>query len=245
MENITDKVVVITGASSGIGEATALDLAKHGAKVICAARRTDKLQTLCERIKRDGGIAHYKECDVSNPKSFESLAQETIDKYGQIDVLFNNAGLMPLSYLRNLHTDEWERMIDVNIKGVLWGIAAVLPHMLENKGGHIINNSSVAGHHVWQAYAVYSATKHAVRVISEGLRQETDDLIRVTIISPGITKTELTSHITDQEVIDSFKGRFNYFVEADDIARAVRFAIEQPKHVDVSEVIVRASGQPR
>jgi NADP-dependent 3-hydroxy acid dehydrogenase YdfG len=245
MEGIKDKVVIVTGASSGIGEATALDLAAHGAKVMCAARREERLEALVNRIRDSGGEAQYRVVDVTDRVAVQKLVDNTLAALGPIDVLFNNAGLMPLGPLKNRHLDEWERMIDVNIKGVLWGIAAVLPHMLTRGQGHIINNASVAGHNVWPFYSVYSATKAAVRVISEGLRQETADKVRVTIISPGITATELTDHITDQDVLAKMSGRFDYVIQSEDIARAVRYAIAQPAHVDVSEMIVRATGQPR
>jgi len=245
MEGIKDKVVIVTGASSGIGEATALDLAAHGAKVMCAARREERLEALVNRIRDSGGEAQYRVVDVTDREAVKKLADNTLASLGPIDVLFNNAGLMPLGPLKNRHLDEWERMIDVNVKGVLWGIAAVLPHMLERGQGHIINNASVAGHNVWPFYSVYSATKAAVRVISEGLRQETGGKVRVTIISPGITATELTDHITDQDVLSRMAGRFDYVIQSEDIARAVRYAIAQPAHVDVSEMIVRATGQPR
>jgi NADP-dependent 3-hydroxy acid dehydrogenase YdfG len=244
-EGIKGKSVVITGASSGIGEATALDLAAHGAKVMLGARREDRLKDLVKRISDAGGTADHRVCDVTNRDAVRALVLDAVGSFGQVDVLFNNAGLMPVSFLKNLHLDEWERMIDVNIKGVLWGIAAALPHMLERGKGHIINNASIAGHGMWPSYAVYSATKAAVLKISEGLRMETGDKVRVTVISPGITNTELTEHITDEEVLGKLKGRFNYVIESEDIARAVRFAIEQPWHVDVNELIVRATGQDR
>ncbi len=246
MENLKDKTIIITGASSGIGEATALNLAQAGMRVMCAARREDRLKDLCARIKAAGGAAEYRVVDVTSLEEMKRLAQDTLAAFGQIDAIFNNAGLMPVSYLASLHTDEWERMVDVNIKGVLWGIAACLPHMLQRGRGHIINNASIAAHVISPTYAVYSATKSAVRIISEGLRQETGDKVRCTVISPGITKTELTDHITDQAVLDAMMPtRFNYAIEAEDIARGVRFALEQPWHVDVNEVIIRATGQAR
>jgi len=245
MEGIKDKVVIITGASSGIGEATARDLAQGGAKLMVAARREDRLKTLTDEIAQAGGTVQYRLADVAEREQVQALADETLAAYGRIDVIFNNAGLMPVTFLKNLHVDEWERMVDVNIKGVLWGIAAVLPHMLEHGHGHILNNASIAGHIMSPAYAVYSATKAAVLQISEGLRQETGDKVRVTVISPGITTTELTDHITDQDVLDNMGGRFDYVVHSEDIARAVRYAVEQPWHVDINEVIVRATGQAR
>ena len=246
MQDLKDQTIIITGTSSGIGEATALNLASAGMRVMCAARREGRLKDLCARIKAAGGVAEYRIVDVASLAEMKQLAADTIEAFGQIDAIFNNAGLMPVSFLANLHTDEWERMVDVNIKGVLWGIAACLPHMLERGRGHIINNASIAGHVISPAYAVYSATKSAVLVISEGLRQETGDKIRTTVISPGITKTELTDHITDQDVLDKLmKGRFDYIVHSEDIARGVRYALEQPWHVDVNEVIIRATGQGR
>ena len=246
MEGIKDKVVIVTGASSGIGEATAEDLALNGAKVMCAARREGRLNTLVDRIRQAGGTAEYHVCDVTRKDQVHELADDTIQTYGRVDVLFNNAGLMPLTLIKNLQVDEWDRTVDVNIKGLLYCIGAVLPHMLERGSGHIINVSSIAGHGVWPGYAIYSGTKWAVRAISEGLRQEVRDKVRVTVISPGVVETELTDHITDPEIRPkAMDGRFDFSLKSEDIARAVRYAIEQPDHVDVNEVLIRANGQLR
>ncbi len=244
MSGIKDKVVIITGASSGLGEATARLLAEFGAKLMLAARRADRLQSLASDIEEAGGTVAYKVTDVADRQKVESLAKATLEKYGQIDVLFNNAGLMPLSPLDELKVDEWERMVDVNIKGVLYGIAAVLPHMRARKNGQIINMSSIAGHKVFPASAVYSATKYAVRAISEGLRQESNGEIRVTNISPGAIATELTSTISDANTAENVKDLYAVAIVADAIARAIAYAIEQPDDVDVNELIIRPTKQP-
>lgn len=246
MDGIKDKVVIVTGASSGIGEATTEMLAANGAKVMAAARREGRLNTLVDRIRQAGGTAEYHLCDVTHKSQVGELARDTIETYGRIDVMFNNAGLMPLTLMKNLQVDDWDRTVDVNIKGTLYGIGAVLPHMLERGDGHIINVSSIAGHGVWPGYAVYSGTKWAVRAISEGLRQEVGDKVRVTVISPGIVETELTDHISDNEIRPrAMEGRFDYTLKSEDIARAVCYAIQQPGHVDVNEILVRANGQGR
>jgi NADP-dependent 3-hydroxy acid dehydrogenase YdfG len=240
------KVAIITGASSGIGEATAKELARHGVKVMLAARREDRLKQLQQNIQQTGGEANYKVTDVTSRSDMDALAQATIDTYGKIDILINNAGVMPLSFMNKLKVDEWERMVDVNIKGVLYGIAAVYKHMEERNEGHIINVSSVAGHEIFPSSAVYSATKHAVRVITEGLRRELrpDQNIRTTIISPGAVATELTQSITDQDVFTMFSQQSGLVpLKGEDIASAIRYAIEQPPSVSVNEIIVRPSTQ--
>jgi len=185
MSNIAQKVLLITGARSGIGEATACHLAAKGARVMLGARRTERLEKLTAQIRALGGTAEFRALDVTDLADTQSFADFALKTYGQIDVIINNAGVMPLSPLAELKIDEWNRMIDVNIRGVLHGIAAVLPHMTARKEGQIINVSSIGGHRVWPTCAVYSGTKFAVRAISEGLRQETQE-IRVTIISPGV-----------------------------------------------------------
>ncbi|GGD02801.1 SDR family oxidoreductase [Halopseudomonas salina] len=244
MSEINGKVVIITGASSGLGEATAHRLAKSGAKVMLAARREDRLVALRDAIVEQGGDAIYKVTDVTEREQMESLAQATKDAYGRIDVLINNAGLMPLSPLDKLKVDEWDKMIDVNIRGVLYGIAAVLPTMREQHAGHIINLSSVAGHKVFPSSAVYSATKYAVKAISEGIRQEGEGEIRSTNISPGAVATELTSTISDSETAKNVDELYDMAIDADAIARAIAFAIEQPADVDINELIIRPSKQP-
>ncbi|MEM7482503.1 MAG: SDR family oxidoreductase [Acidobacteriota bacterium] len=239
-------VVVLTGASSGIGAATAHTLAEGGCRLMLAARRADRLRDLAaELADQHGAEALYRATDVTDREQVMALADATRKHFGRIDVLINNAGVMPLSPLAAGHVGEWEQMVDVNIKGVLWGIHAVLGDMLEQKSGHIINVASVAGHWVYPAFSVYSATKWAVRAISEGLRQETRGKVRVTIISPGAVATELTDSITDEGVIEAFKNADLTPLEPETIARAIRWAIEQPAGVAVNEVIVRPSDQER
>lgn len=244
MSEINGKVIIITGASSGLGEATAHRLAKNGAKLVLGARREERLKSLVDAIVEQGGEAIYRVTDVTERDQVEALAAAARETYGRIDVLVNNAGLMPLSPLDQLKVDEWEQMIDVNIKGVLYGIAAVLPTMREQHAGHIINLSSVAGHVVFPASAVYSATKFAVKALSEGLRQEGGKEIRSTNISPGAIATELTTTISDSETAKNVDELYEMAIDADAIARAIVYAIEQPAEVDVNELIIRPTQQP-
>jgi NADP-dependent 3-hydroxy acid dehydrogenase YdfG len=198
-QGIQDKVVVITGASSGLGEAAARLLSAQGATVVLAARRADRIQSLAAELTKAGGKALAVATDVTDRQQVKKLVDTAVQAYGRIDVMINNAGLMQQSPLERLKVDEWDNMIDINVKGVLYGIAAALPHMQRQKSGHVINVSSVAGHKVTPNGTVYCATKHAVRVISEGLRQEVKPYdIRTTIISPGAVATELPNHITDE-----------------------------------------------
>ncbi|MBC7807176.1 MAG: SDR family oxidoreductase [Akkermansiaceae bacterium] len=236
---VVGKVVVITGASSGIGEATARLLAQNGANVVVGARRTERLESLVAEIRAGGGTAEHLATDVANRADVEALVERAKTAYGRVDVLINNAGVMPLSRLDELKVDEWDRMIDVNIKGTLYGIAAALPSMQEQGAGHIINIASTGGHSVVQTGAVYCATKFAVRAISEGLRLESERGVRVTIISPGITESELSNSITSEETKKMIDGARAIGIPAESIARAILFAIEQPADVDVSEMIVR------
>jgi NADP-dependent 3-hydroxy acid dehydrogenase YdfG len=238
MLNVENKVVIITGASSGIGEATAKLLAKNGAKVVLGARRIDRLQTIIKEIHAEGGIAEYQVLDVTQRSQFAAIVQFAQDKFGRIDVIFNNAGVMPLSRIEDLKVEEWDKMIDVNIRGVLNGIAAVLPIMTAQGGGQIINNASIAAHTVGPTSAVYSATKYAVWAISDGLRQESKN-IRVTIISPGVTETELGSDITDESTQGFLKELRKTALSSDAIAHAVLYAVSQPNDIDVNEIIVR------
>jgi NADP-dependent 3-hydroxy acid dehydrogenase YdfG len=238
MSSLHNKVVLITGASSGIGEATARHLAARGARVLLGARRTDRLETLTAEIRAAGGTAEYRRLDVTDLAAMQSFADEALRVFGAIDVIINNAGVMPLSPLAELKITEWNRMIDVNIRGVLHGIAAVLPHMTSRKAGHIINVSSIGGHRVWPTCAVYSGTKFAVRAISEGLRQETQD-IRVTIVSPGVVESELADTITSESTAAVMEEFRRVALKPDAIARAMAYAIEQPADVDVNEIIVR------
>ena len=242
MSNVENKVIAITGASSGIGEATAKLLAQNGAKVVVGARRTRKLEKIVEAIRNEGSTAESKAVDVTSLEDVKAFVEFAKDKFGRIDVMVNNAGLMPLSKLEALKIDEWNRMIDVNIRGVLHGIAAALPTFKQQHSGQFINLSSIGGHAVSPTAAVYCATKYAVWAISEGLRQESPD-IRVTIISPGNTESELTSTISDTQAaqwVEKFRAAV---IPADAIARAIAFAIEQPADVDVNEIIVRPIGQ--
>lgn len=243
MSEIANKVVIITGASSGLGEATARMLAGKGAKLMLAARREDRLKALAESIQTDGGDAAYQVVDVSDQAAVQALADHTIATYGRIDVLVNNAGLMPLAPLDAGKVDEWDTMIDVNIKGVLYGINAVLPTMRKQHAGHVINLSSVAGHVVFPGAAVYCATKYAVKAISEGLRMESGGEIRSTNISPGAVDTELTDHITDPNAQKAARDLYSVAIDADAIARAITYAIEQPAEVDVNELIIRPTKQ--
>lgn len=243
MSEIKEKVVIITGASSGLGEATARRLAKNGAKLMLAARREDRLKDLIADIQKDGGVVKYQVTDISDRSEVEQLVQATKEAYGKIDVLVNNAGLMPLSPLAATKVDEWEKMIDVNIKGLLYGVAAVMPLMLQQGSGHIINLSSVAGHKVFPGGAVYCATKFAVKAISEGIRLESDGKIRSTNISPGAVATELTSTISDDKAAKMAEQLYGIAIDADAIARAITFAIEQPGDVDINEMIIRPTKQ--
>jgi NADP-dependent 3-hydroxy acid dehydrogenase YdfG len=243
--NITGKVVVITGASSGLGEATAQYLAERGAAVVLGARRAERLQALVDEITRAGGKACALVTDVTDPLQVQALVDAAVETHGRVDVILNNAGVMPHSPLERRKIDDWNRTIDINIKGVLYGIAAALPHMQRQKAGHIINVSSVAGHKVGKNNAVYAATKTAVRVISEGLRQEVKAWnLRTTIISPGAVATELPNSITEADVAKGI-GEFyeEYAIPADSFARAVAFAIGQPDDVDINEILFRPTRQ--
>ena len=242
--NIQGKVVAITGASSGIGEATARLLASQGAKVVLGARRADRLETLTGELRSKGGEARYKALDVTKREDVDAFVAFTLKEYGRLDVLINNAGVMPLSKLDELKLDEWNRMIDVNIRGVLHGIAAGLPVMKRQKAGQFINLSSIGGHSVVPTAAVYCATKYAVLAISEGLRQEVGADIRVTVISPGVTQSELAETISDPASREYMREFRKDAIPADAIARAISYAISQPADVDVSEIIIRPTSSP-
>ncbi len=244
--NGEEKVVAITGASSGIGEATGRLLAGRGARVLLGARRMDRLETIRGAIQSTGGVAQIHPLDVTRRKSVEDFVKHAKQTFGRIDVMVNNAGIMPLSPMSQLKVDEWERMVDVNIKGVLYGIAAALPFFTEQGAGHFVNVSSVAGKVVFPGSAVYSGTKFAVRAISEGLRMENLPGIRSTVIFPGIVVTELANSITDEQMARNIRERRDAFaISPDAIARAVAFAIEQPDDVDVNEIVVRPTKQDR
>ena len=243
--NIEGKVVVITGASSGLGEATARLLSEQGATVVLGARRAERLQSLADELTRTGGKALAVATDVTDRDQVKKLVDEAVRAYGRVDVMINNAGLMPQAPLEQLKIDEWDRMIDVNIKGVLYGIAAVLPHMQWQKAGHIINVSSVAGHKVGPGFAVYAATKFAVRALSEGLRQEVKPYnIRTTVLSPGAVATELPNTITDPGAAERIRKFYaEVAIPASSFARAVAFAMSQPDDVDVNEIVFRPTRQ--
>jgi len=244
-ENIAGKVVVITGASSGLGEATAKYLAERGAIVMLGARRVERLGALVDQITGKGGKAFAIATDVTQHEQVKQLVDTAVERYGRIDVMLNNAGLMPHSPLERLKIDDWDRTIDVNIKGVLYGIAAALPHMQRQKSGHIINVSSVAGHKVRPAGAVYSATKTAVRVLSEGLRQEVKPYnIRTTVISPGAVVSELPQSVTEPDIAQGVEQFYEqYAIPAESFARMVAFAMSQPEDVDVNEILFRPTRQ--
>jgi NADP-dependent 3-hydroxy acid dehydrogenase YdfG len=244
-ENIRGKVIVITGASSGLGEAAARRLSAEGATVVLGARRTERLASLSRELGTKGGKSLVVATDVTNRAQVQKLVDSAVETFGRIDVLINNAGVMPLSPLANLKVDEWDRMIDVNIKGVLYGIAAALPHMQREKAGHIINVSSVAGHKVGPTFAVYSATKHAVRTLTEGLRMEVKPYnIRTTIISPGAVATELLNGISDPETAAANRAYdAKVAVPAESFARAVALAISHPAELEINEILFRPTSQ--
>jgi NADP-dependent 3-hydroxy acid dehydrogenase YdfG len=245
IDSIKSKVVVITGASSGLGEAAARMLAGLGAHVVLGARRQDRLQALVDEITAGGGSARAVTTDVTHRDQVQRLVDAAVQAHGRIDVMINNAGLMQQSPLESLKVDEWDAMIDVNIKGVMYGIAAALPLMKEQKGGHIINVSSVAGHKVIPPGTVYCATKHAVRAITEGLRFEVTPYgIRTTVISPGAVDTELPTHITEEGVAEAMQGFYRELaIPADSFARAVVYAMSQPEDVDINEILYRPTRQ--
>ena len=243
-QNIEGKVVVITGASSGLGESTARHLAQRGASVVLGARRLDRINALAAELTASGHPALAVQTDVTDRAQVQRLVNAAIARFGRIDVMINNAGLMPHSPLERLKVDDWDRMIDVNLKGVLYGIAAALPPMQAQKSGHIINVSSVAGHKVRPGGAVYSATKHAVRALSEGLRQEVKPYnIRTTVISPGAVDTELPNSITEPDVAANMRKVYEVAVPADAFARAVAYAMSQPDDIDINEILFRPTKQ--
>ncbi|MFC3745246.1 SDR family oxidoreductase [Paenibacillus sp. GCM10012306] len=246
MDNTRDKVVIITGASSGIGEATARLLAEKGAKVVLAARREERLKVIVEEIKQSDGEASYITADVVSAEDLQQVAQFALDQYGRIDVLVNNAGIMPVSVLNEMRVTDWDQMVDVNIKGVLNGIAAVLPIMREQQSGHIINISSVMGYEVSPTSAVYSGTKFAVRAITEGLRKEESPAshIRTTLIAPGITETELFGTVTSPAVQAMAEHMGGLAISPYSIARAIAFAVNEPEDTSVNEMIIRPTLQP-
>jgi NADP-dependent 3-hydroxy acid dehydrogenase YdfG len=244
MLDIKGKVVAITGASSGIGEATARLLAHHGAHVILGARRTERLEALTSEIRSKGGSADYQQLDVTKRDQMEAFIKYAEKTFGRVDVILNNAGVMPLSKLEALKVEEWDRMIDVNIRGVLHGIAAGIPIMKKQGFGQFINIASIGAYSVTPTAAVYCATKYAVRAISEGLRLEVGGDIRVTLVSPGVTESELADSISDEEARQGMKEYRRISISPDAIARSILYAMEQPADVDVNEIIVRPTASP-
>ena len=249
MEN---KVAIITGASSGIGNATSLALSKAGIRIAVGARRTERLQELQKKIindkNNDRGEIFIQKLDVTSKSDCDSFVDAAVRKWGKVDILINNAGLMPLSYFKNRKVEEWEQMIDVNIKGVLYCTSAVIPYMLDKKSGHIVNISSVAGRIVFAGGSVYCATKHAITAFSEGLRKELSPeyKIRVTCIEPGAVSTELLETITDESMAGHIQATKNMeTLQSEDIANAVLYAIETPNHVNVNEILIRPTSQER
>ncbi|WP_374777261.1 SDR family oxidoreductase [Streptomyces sp. NBC_01310] len=241
----TTRTVAVTGAGSGIGEATARRLAADGHRVLLGARRTGRLEQLADEITREGGTAAFRTLDVTDAADMRAFVDAAVREYGRIDVLVNNAGVMPLSPLAALRTGEWDRMIDVNVRGVLHGIAAALPVMRAQGGGHFVNIASVGAYEVSPTAAVYCATKFAVRAISEGLRQESAGDVRVTLVSPGVTESELADGISDPDAREAMKAYRAVALPASAIAEAIAYAVSQPPHVDVNEIVVRPAASAR
>ncbi|MGB3608613.1 MAG: SDR family oxidoreductase [Psychroserpens sp.] len=243
---LKDRTIIITGASSGIGEATAKKLSEHGASVVLMARSEDKLKDLASSITKAGGKALVASGDVTKRKDFENVVAKTVEHFGKVDGLINNAGLMPLSYVKKLKTDEWDKMVDVNIKGVLNGVSSVLPELIKNNGGDIINISSMAAHRYFPGGAVYCATKAAVKMFSEGLRQELAPKhnINVTSIEPGAVDTNLVSTITDEDIKEELQEMMEMTtLESEDIANAIYYALTQPKRVNINDIYIVPSEQ--
>ncbi len=245
---LRDKVVIVTGASSGIGYATALALSKAGAKVAAGARRVDKLESLKNEVQKNGGEILIKNLDVTKKEECDSFINLVTKTWNRIDILINNAGIMPLSFFKNLKISEWEEMIDVNLKGVLFCTAAVIPYMITKKTGHIVNISSVAGRIIFPAGSVYCATKHAITAFSEGLRQELSQRynIKVTCIEPGVVSTELPDTITDKSLesfVESVKKMES--LKAEDIANAIIYSIESPHYLNINEILLRPLSQEK
>lgn len=243
MSESSRKIVLVTGASSGIGEATAVRLASEGHHVVLAARRTDRLEAVLATILGAGGSAEARTLDVTDHEAVHHVVEDIVRLRGRIDVIVNNAGVMLLSRLDALLVDEWHRMVDVNVLGLLHGIAATLPHFQRQGGGHVVTVASVGAHEVVATGSVYCGTKHAAWAITEGLRQECDPSIRVTTISPGVVESELADHITDPVAREAMRTYRQAALPADAIARAVSFALAQPLDVDVNEIVVRPTGQ--
>ncbi|QIH34198.1 SDR family oxidoreductase [Sphingobacterium sp. DR205] len=244
MQSIKGKVIAITGASSGIGKAIALELAKKGAKVVLGARRTKQLQQLVEEIKNTGGEAIFAQIDVKYKADLVRLINTAVDKFGTVDVIINNAGVSQLSRIDELDTDGWEEMIDINLKGVLYGMAAAIPIFKQQRSGHIINIISTSGIKIVPMQGVYAGTKNAVRTIAEAFRQESDGTIRITGISPGVVKTDFADNIKNQEMKTIItRNMENLAISPNAIAKAVSYAIGQPQSVEVGDIVIRPSKQ--
>jgi NADP-dependent 3-hydroxy acid dehydrogenase YdfG len=245
---IKDKIAIVTGASSGIGYATALALSRAGAKVAAGARRMDRLESLQSEIIKNGGEVYIQNLDVTIKSECDAFTDAVMKKWGTVDILVNNAGLQPLSFFKSLKVEEWDKMIDVNIRGVLYCTAAVITHMVNKNSGHIVNISSIAGRIVYPAGSVYCATKHAITAFSEGLRQEFSQRsnIRITCIEPGVVATELINTITDK-ALEKYVERTKQMeaLQAEDIANAIVFAVQAPNHVNVNEILIRPTTQER
>jgi NADP-dependent 3-hydroxy acid dehydrogenase YdfG len=245
---IKDKIALITGASSGIGYSTAMALSREGTKIVAGARRVERLEELKKAVEKHGGEIIIQELDVTKLEDCNNFAKIAIERFGNIDILINNAGIMPLSFFKNLKIDEWDRMVDVNIKGVFYCTSAVIQFMLKNKSGHIVNISSTAGRIVFPAGSIYCATKHAITAFSEGLRQEFSQRsnIRVTCIEPGVVATELTDTITDSS-LESFVKNVKKMepLQAEDIANSILYALQSPNNVNVNEIMLRPISQER
>ncbi|MBV9803447.1 MAG: SDR family oxidoreductase [Solirubrobacterales bacterium] len=244
MSHTDAKVIAITGASSGIGQATAELLARHRARIVLGARREDRLAALAQRLSQEGARVAWRATDVTRRQDLEGLVALATERFGRLDVLINNAGIGPISPLDDLRVDEWDAMIDINLRGVLYGIAAALPVFRSQQSGHFVNVASTAVHRITPAQGVYAATKTGVRVLSEALRQEAGDSLRVTVISPGFTNTEFAHDITNPETKAQIAmGKATMAIGPEAIAEAITYAIEQPAHVDVGEIIVRPTAQ--
>ena len=237
------KIVLVTGASSGIGQATAVRLAREGHHLVIGARREDRLAAVAESIRNEGGSVEVHRLDVTDRADVTRFADTAAKRHGRVDVIVNNAGVMPLSRLDSLLVDEWERMIDVNVRGLLHGIAAALPHFQRQGGGHFVTVASIGAHGVVPTAAVYCATKYAAWAITEGLRQESDPSIRVTTVSPGVVTSELADTITEPGAAEAMREYRAHAIEPDAIAAAVSYALAQPPDVDVNEIVVRPARQ--
>ncbi len=244
MENIEGKVVAITGASSGIGKAIAIALAKNGAKVVLSARRTEQLKRLVEEVKRKGGEAAFTQIDVKNKADLVRLVNIAVEQYGKLDVVVNNAGISQLSRIDELDVEGWEEMIDINLRGVLYGMAAAIPVFKSQGSGHIVNIISTSGIKIVPMQGVYAGTKNAIRTIAEAFRQESNGNIRITGISPGFVKTDFASHIRNEEMKAAIQqGMDQIAIDPTAVANAVVYAVSQPDDVEVGDIIIRPAKQ--